>query len=878
MQPTTLLVYSTSIAQALLAVVLGVLLMRLHRQYQRDYLRQWARSWFALCVALAGGATAMMGYWLFASSRVARTGLSLVSIIAGYWQAIWLLLGAMELVRREPLSARAQRWYLLGSAVAATALVLLVDGDPERRWVRYFLRVGIRQAGAGVAFIGAGVLVLRLRASAAAQGRRMLGLAFLAYGAEQLHYFVFALLPLLGRAQPDYFAYLGLGDVVLQAAMGLGMVMWLLEEDRAIALQGADETLRAERAMRVSEAGFVAAIESASDAVITIDPGQRVTAFNQAFARRIHETFGRDVRHGDPVGVLLPPGREEQWLPAFERALRGERVRLAFDVQIGPRAVHLELALSPILTDAGITGVIVVTRDVSAARQAVEALRRSEEQFRSLLQNASDIIMVIDADATVRYASPSIEPALGWTPEDLVGKPFVLVHPADLEKARDAMRRTVGQPGDTRQVTLRIRHKNSGWRLCEVLERAVRDEPDGLRVIVNARDITERQHLEEQLLQSQKMESVGRLAGGVAHDFNNLLTAILGHASMARSSLAPAAPIQEELREIELAGNRAATLTRQLLAFARRQVIEPKVIDLNDHVAGMNNMLRRLIGEHIELRTILGRDLWPVRTDPGQFEQVLLNLSVNARDAMAQGGKLTVETSNVALDEAYVQSRPEMTRGDYVLLAVSDTGTGMDEDTMRHVFEPFFTTKAAGLGTGLGLATCYGIVRQAGGYIWAYSELGHGTTFRIYLPRAGEARPEAPAPPPPPTPRGTETILVVEDETMVRTVAARVLRGQGYRVMEASDGAEGVRVADAHEGHIDLVLTDLVMPVMDGRELAKHIRSERPTARVLFMSGYTEAAIVHRDGDAGRIDLLQKPFSPGDLARRVRATLDAPRA
>ena len=381
--------------------------------------------------------------------------------------------------------------------------------------------------------------------------------------------------------------------------------------------------------------------------------------------------------------------------------------------------------------------------------------------------------------------------------------------------------------------------------------------------------------LERQLLQAQKMEAVGRLAGGIAHDFNNILTAIIGYADLLGEDPATSPDARADLDEIRRAAQRAAALTRQLLAFSRQQVLEPRVFDLNGLVANLEKMLRRLIGEDVELRTALHPDLGPVRADPGQIEQVLVNLVVNARDAMPQGGKITIETDAVELDETYASQHVSVVPGSYTMLAVSDTGSGMDEATRAKIFEPFFTTKAPGQGTGLGLSTVYGIVKQSGGNIWVYSEVGRGTTFKIYLPRVTAAAEAAPEPVVATDPGGHETILLVEDSEGVHNLAVRVLRARGYTVLTAHSGAEAETVARTHQGPIHLLLTDVVLPQVGGPELAKRLAAQRPQLKVLFMSGYTDNSIVHHGVLAAGVSYLQKPFTPEGLARRVREVLGA---
>jgi len=405
-------------------------------------------------------------------------------------------------------------------------------------------------------------------------------------------------------------------------------------------------------------------------------------------------------------------------------------------------------------------------------------------------------------------------------------------------------------------------------------------EPCDVGVVVLSIDVTEGRKLEAQLRHSQKMEAVGRLAGSVAHDFNNLLSVILGYSSMLLADLKPVDPIRPDIDMIRAAGEKAAALTRQLLAFSRQQVLSPRVLDLNEIVQDSERMLRRLLGEDIELVMLYQRNLSPVRVDPGQIDQVVMNLALNARDAMPTGGKLTIETREVELDASYTADHFDVTPGPHVMLAVSDTGIGMDRETQTRIFEPFFTTKDVGKGTGLGLSTVFGIVRQSGGNIWVYSEVGGGTTFKVYLPRAPNGHePEAPAFVEPVTLRGTETILLVEDQDEVRRVAQEILSRHGYHVIASQNAGEALLSCERHPRTIHLLLTDVVMPQMSGRELAERLAKVRPDMKVLYMSGYTDNAIVHHGILDSGIAFVQKPLVPEMLARRVREVLDtaAPR-
>jgi nitrogen-specific signal transduction histidine kinase len=393
-------------------------------------------------------------------------------------------------------------------------------------------------------------------------------------------------------------------------------------------------------------------------------------------------------------------------------------------------------------------------------------------------------------------------------------------------------------------------------------------------VIAYIVDLTERQRLEERFLQAQKMEAVGQLAGGVAHDFNNLLTVILGYSDLLAAKLDPGSLQFEELDEIRKAGERAASLTRQLLAFSRQQVLERKVLDVNDMIAQTEKMLGRLIGEDVELVTVLDSALNRVFADAGQLEQVIMNLAVNARDAMPRGGRLTIETANVEIDEAYARLHATVRPGSYVMIAVSDTGVGMNGETLAHMFEPFFTTKGRGKGTGLGLATVYGIVKQSGGSVWVYSEVGKGTTFKIYLPLVEEGGEAEPVPAAEPASLvGSETVLLVEDEEPVRALSRSILESYGYTVLEAASGKDGLDVAGHYPRPIHLVLTDVVMPEMGGSDMASRLEALRPGVCVLYMSGYTDDAVFRNELlEKGRV-FLQKPFTPETLARKVREAL-----
>jgi two-component system, cell cycle sensor histidine kinase and response regulator CckA len=523
-------------------------------------------------------------------------------------------------------------------------------------------------------------------------------------------------------------------------------------------------------------------------------------------------------------------------------------------------------------------------QDITERRRAQEALKESERRYRLLAENVTDVIWTMDLDLQLTYVSPSIKLLTGYDIAEYKSLALEqMLPPAAVELARNKLAEELAlEPGETdplRSTIMEIEiYRRDGSTVWTEVKASLLREADGrpTEVLGVTRDITMRRQLEEQLQQSQKMEVVGRLAGGVAHDFNNLLTAILGYCELLLSSLPATDPTRQDVAEIKKAGERAALLTRQLLAFSRRQVLQPKSLDLNQVLENLGKMLKRVMGEDIELSIVPGPELGRVMADPGQIEQVIMNLAVNARDAMPQGGKLVIKTGNVDLDEAYAALHTQVQPGPQVLLAVTDTGCGMDAATRSQIFEPFFTTKELGKGTGLGLSTVYGIIRQSGGHIWVYSEPGQGTTFKIYLPRVTAALPA------PEEARfcddsleGRETILLVEDEDLVRQVARRILQSHGYVVLEAGNGHEALQVQAQHQGPIHLVLTDLVMPGLGGQELANRLTSRCPAIKVLFMSGYAEDGIMDKNLAAPGLVYIQKPFEAYALTRKVREFLDA---
>jgi len=636
----------------------------------------------------------------------------------------------------------------------------------------------------------------------------------------------------------------------------------------------------AAEALRESEARKRAILESALDCIVTMDHAGVVVDWNPAAER----TFG--FMRAEAIGkemadLIIPPRFREQhrrglahYHATGQGPVLGNRLELSAITADGSE-FPVELAITRIELEGSpmFTGYI---RDISERKRAEADLRESEERYRDLVENAHDIIYSHDLEGNYTSINRAGERITGYThKESLALNLAATVAPEDLPKAREMLRRKIAGEKVT-AYEMEIIAKDGHRVAVEANTKLVYQNgvPVGVQGI--ARDVTERKQLEEQLRQSQKMEAIGQLAGGVAHDFNNLLTAINGYASLALQRLEEGHPIKSYLEEVKKAGDRAANLTRQLLAFGRKQILQPVAINLNGVVSDMNKMLRRLIGEDIVLTAKLDSDVGKVMADPGQVEQVLVNLIVNARDAMPRGGNLTIETENVELGEEYGSKHLDVASGKYVLLAVSDTGEGMTEEVRRRIFEPFFTTKEKGKGTGLGLSTVYGIVKQSGGNIWVYSELGKGTTFKVYLPQVAAQIPEPAEKVVEVAPRGgSETILLVEDEEVVRGLARRILEQAGYSVVEASKGDEALRFCEERAAEVDLLLTDVVMPEMSGKELADRLKSQNPELKMMFMSGYTDESIVHHGVLDSSVEFIQKPFTPASLIRKVRDVLDS---
>jgi len=643
-------------------------------------------------------------------------------------------------------------------------------------------------------------------------------------------------------------------------------------------LRCAIERKRSEAELRASKERHLALLHAMPDMVFRLDAEGRFLEFVPS--RETLPLLSPEEFLGKTIRDVLPSEAAEQSDRFIKQALQsGQPQRFEYRLMVNGSARHFVSRLVPY----GEGKVLGFVRDVTESRQAAQALRASEARFRAMFDGAAVGIALVDTDGRPLESNPSLQRMLGYEQHELQRMIFTeFTHPEDSETDMELFQELVTGKRDRYEMDKRYIRKDGGvvWAHLNVsLVRSSGGAPQ--YVIAMVEDITERKIAgdalrgsEEQLRQAQRMEAIGRLAGGVAHDFNNLLTAMLGYTDFVLDELEETNPLRADLLDVKKNGKRAAALTRQLLAFSRRQVLQPEVLDLNYVVAGISKMLRRLIGEHIELVTVPHSGLGNVKADPGQLEQVIVNLVVNSRDAMPGGGRLTIETGNADVDETLGPMGNVIRPGPYVLLRVRDTGCGMDKETQNRIFEPFFTTKEKGKGTGLGLSTVFGIVKQSGGYIFADSQVNAGTTFEVYLPRVDEevtVRPRTGAHYRPRASRQGETILVVEDEASVRTLTRRILERNGYTVMEARNGAEGLRLSEQHSGPIELVITDVVMPELDGPEMIDRINIKRRLTKVLFMSGYTEESVL-RSLDP-ETPFLHKPFTAKELSQKVRETL-----
>jgi PAS domain S-box-containing protein len=634
---------------------------------------------------------------------------------------------------------------------------------------------------------------------------------------------------------------------------------------------------QADRQLREQREWLSVTLSSIGDAVIATDSGGRITFINPVAASLTGwptaEAVGRPLK--EVFHIVNERTRTVVDDPVTKVLQTGTIIGLANHtvlIRRDGKDIPIDDSGAPIRDQEGrIQGVVLVFRDVSERRRA-EAER---EKLLSAIEQAGEAVVITDSKGTIEYVNPAFEHITGYTRSEAGGQTFRILKSGLQDRAfYEQLWKTISS-GGTFQGRLINKRKDGTLYTVDATISPVFDGSGHITGYVAVkRDVTDQLALEEQFHQSQKMEAVGRLAGGVAHDFNNMLGIILGHSELAMDQVIPASPLHADLEEIQRAAQRSANLTRQLLAFARKQTTSPIILDLNDTVSGMIKMLRRIIGEEINLAWMPGANLWPVKIDPAQTDQLLANLCVNARDAIDGVGQISIETRNVVIEEVHCSERIGCRPGQYVMLAVSDDGCGMDEETLDRLFEPFFTTKEVGKGTGLGLSTVYGIVQQNGGFIQVSSQPGQGATFKMYLPRTLETAAAEKTPAAKIVVKGTETVLLVEDEPSILELAKTVLDRLGYAVLAAGSPAEALRIAERHRAPIDLLITDVVMPGMNGQQLKERIEKDLPDIKVLFMSGYAADAVAHRGILENDVQFLQKPFSNRSLGEKVREVLD----
>jgi two-component system cell cycle sensor histidine kinase/response regulator CckA len=691
------------------------------------------------------------------------------------------------------------------------------------------------------------------------------------------------------------------GDGVGILAVAVEGDMPLDDEEQHLLVEVAEdlsfglESIENESKSRYNQRQFERLFETMAQGVVHQDAAGRITAANPAAQRilglSLDEMLGRTSM--DPRWRAMRedgsdfPGEDHYAMVALRTGEPSKGFMGVFDPKAGENR-WLRIHAVPETSGEGGRphGAFTTFDDVTELRAAEAKARHERDRAQQYLDIAGTMLVAIDREGIVQMINPAGCSILGYPAHEIIGKNwFRTFVPPDWRGSVEGLSRAVlAQDPEAERYENPVLTRSGEVRLIAWTNAIIRDESgSAVGHLSSGEDVTERRQAEEQikaiehqLAQSQRLESVGRLAGGIAHDFNNLLTVINGSAAFLAEGLPDGDPLLEDIRQIAEAGDRAAKLTHQLLAFSRKQVFKPEVLDLNATIRQMGPMLRRLIGEDIDLRTVLQDDLWLVEADAGQIEQVIMNLAVNARDAMPKGGHLTFETANVHMDETFALRHADVSPGSYVMVAVTDDGVGMPADVRERVFEPFFSTKQATQGTGLGLATVWGIVKQSHGNIWVYSEPGYGTTFKVFLPRArGEAKSERPSTPAPTRVTGTETVLVVEDDAPVRELMARILRSGGYRVLTASSGQQALALCEKEATVVDLLVTDVVMPEMSGRQVAERLAGIVPRLKVLYMSGYTDNAIVHHGVLDEGVRLIAKPFTAEVALRTVRDALDA---
>jgi two-component system, cell cycle sensor histidine kinase and response regulator CckA len=618
--------------------------------------------------------------------------------------------------------------------------------------------------------------------------------------------------------------------------------------------------------------------DNAADMIAVVDMnGRRI--YNSMAYQKVLRYSPEELKGSSSLEQVHPLDRHHVKMAADHARMTGIGVSLEYRIRHKDGSWRIFESTSSVIKDAkGVPDkLVIVNRDVTERKAASEALRQSEASIRAVIENAPYGIYLANSNGKMLRVNPALQKMLGYSSADELLKKNLAMDLLCDQWEHERIFEMIAQKKQFKDLEIDWKRKDGGvtvLRCSGLLVKGPGDE--GACVEAFAEDVTEKRSLERQLQVAQKMEAIGRLSGGIAHDFNNLLGVIIGYSQVLKKRLDANDPLRDHAEEIDKAGQRAAALTRQLLAFSRQQVLTPAILSLNTLLSDMGKMLPRMIGEDIELVLRLEPSLGSVKADQSQIEQVVMNLAVNARDAMPRGGKLIVETANVNLDEAFAKGHPGARTGQFVVLGVTDTGCGMNSKTMAHIFEPFFTTKEPGKGTGLGLATVYGVVKQSGGYIWVDSEPGKGSSFRVYLPQAQVERiEESPAALPAEALHGDETVLLVEDAGALRKLTHSLLEQNGYRVFTAESGVEALKILEKVHEPIHLLLTDVVMPGMNGRALAEHLVLERPGLKVLYMSGYTQSAVAEHGVLEPGTHLLHKPFTEESLLRKVREVLNA---
>ncbi len=627
---------------------------------------------------------------------------------------------------------------------------------------------------------------------------------------------------------------------------------------------------------RAAELRYRTLLDQANEAIAVLSSDGVILEVNRRW-EDIRQ-LPREQLVGQHISEAAPPGHEDANVEHYRRTV-GDRTGRSSGIPIlraDGSTIYMDFSTAAVDID-GESLIFSVGRDVTETVEATRKLKASEEKYRSLIENVPDVVWVATEDGQVTFVSPRVEAVCGFTPEEVTSAGasfwFDRVHPEDVARVREVY---AGLARGGFEAEYRWQRQDGQWIWIRARAVAAIHEHGVILAEGTFADVTSQKRLEDQVRQSQKMEAVGQLTGGIAHDFNNLLAIILGNGRMLLEDLETGDPRRADAEAVVEAGERAAALTRQLLSFSRRQVLQPKCLSLNSIVSGIEKMLRRVIGEDIDVSIALADDDAATIADAGEIEQVIMNLAVNARDAMPGGGVLSIETAVVELDAEYAAAHAGVTPGRYVMLSVTDTGCGMDAETRQRAFEPFYTTKENGRGTGLGLSTCYGIVTQSKGHLAIYSELGRGTAVKVYLPRVdatGET--SEPSTSAGRSLRGTETILIVEDDNRLRSTIRRILESRGYTVLAASDGPEAIAISEAHRGALHLVLSDMVMPGLSGADTLAEVMRRRPDIRMLLMSGYSDHALLRGGAIKPGLNFLQKPFAPQVLAAKIREVLDA---